>query len=190
VSRNSQGTERRPLETKDIRSTTNVGFQLEDALTEYTSRVLSRSVRSHLLYEAPSEIGFIWFTLGTRNIDHFVSLPRRVAQDTIHQCAFLFSMGHCRLMSMIVSILSTLSTGRERRTAEATPLRAQAIHSKLAMIAFHLATLASAAAWRKLACGTMRISDEYFGANSGPGRFDENFFSRANYRNVNSLPPS
>ena len=69
MSRNSQDTERRPLETKPIRSTTNVGFQLEDALTEYTSRVLSRSVRSHLLYEAPSGIGFIWFSLGTRNID-------------------------------------------------------------------------------------------------------------------------
>ncbi len=53
----------------------DVGFQLEDALTEYTSRVLSRSVRSHLLYEAPSGMGFIWFTLGTRNIDYFVPCP-------------------------------------------------------------------------------------------------------------------
>jgi len=53
----------------------DIGFQLEDALAEYTSRVLSRSVRSHLLYETPSGMGFIWFTLGTRNIDHFVPCP-------------------------------------------------------------------------------------------------------------------
>jgi hypothetical protein len=52
-----------------------VGFQLEDALTENTSCVLSRPVRGHLLYEAPSGVGFIWFTLGTRNIDHFVPSP-------------------------------------------------------------------------------------------------------------------
>ena len=47
----------------------DVGFQLEDALTEDTSGVLSRPVRRHLLDEAPSGMGFIWFTLGTRNID-------------------------------------------------------------------------------------------------------------------------
>jgi hypothetical protein len=50
----------------------DVGFQLEDALTEHTSGALSRPVRSHLLYDAPSGMGLIWFTLGTRKIDHFV----------------------------------------------------------------------------------------------------------------------
>jgi hypothetical protein len=53
----------------------DVGFQLEDALTEHTSGVISRPVRSHLLYEAPSGMGFIWFAPGTRNIDHFVLCP-------------------------------------------------------------------------------------------------------------------
>jgi hypothetical protein len=111
----------------------DVGFQLEDALTEHTSGVLSRPVRSHLPHEAPSGMSFIWFTLGTRNIDHFVLCP----DETRHKVGSNVSTSsdddnaHLVLQATLLidvkhrfhSYLSTLSEGRERRMAEAILMR-------------------------------------------------------------------
>lgn len=51
----------------------DVGFQLEDSLTENACCVLSLPVCADLLHYTPGRMGLIWFSLGTRNIDHFVS---------------------------------------------------------------------------------------------------------------------
>jgi len=53
----------------------DVGFQLEDPPAENAGGILSGAVGGHLLHKAPGGIGFIWFPLGTRNIDHLVLCP-------------------------------------------------------------------------------------------------------------------
>jgi hypothetical protein len=94
----------------------DVGFQLEDALTEHAGGVLSRPVRNHLLCETPGGMGFIRFTPGTRNIDHFVLGPDETRHqvrsdvstssndDNAHPCSPRATCGDWLLMSSIVSI--------------------------------------------------------------------------------------
>jgi len=53
----------------------DVGFQLEDPPAENAGGILSGAIGGHLLHQAPGGIGFIWFSLGTRNIDHLVLCP-------------------------------------------------------------------------------------------------------------------
>ena len=65
----------RALKSETDQINDDVGFQLEDTPAENAGGILSGAVGGHLLHKAPGGIGFIWFPLATRNIDHLVLCP-------------------------------------------------------------------------------------------------------------------
>ena len=67
----------RALKSETYQINDDVGFQLKDTPGEHAGGVLSSPVGRHLLNEAPGRIGFIWFPLGARNIDHLVLCPNK-----------------------------------------------------------------------------------------------------------------
>jgi hypothetical protein len=98
----------------------DVGFQLEDPLPENAGGILSGAIGGHLLHQAPGGIGFIWFPLGTRNIDHLVLCPNQTwdkvgsnvsassNDDNAHSSSPAATCGERRMMSSLQMMFERL----------------------------------------------------------------------------------